>query len=69
MYALLIHNLTVVDDKAVAADGTRSPTTRTMATRTFGRYVLRMSSSFIRNSNVIVRTRSPSRSTIASTYR
>src|SRR5664280_1450659 len=50
MDALPIHNLTVVDDEAIAVDGTRSPTTKRITTRTFSRYVLLMSSSFIRNS-------------------
>src|SRR5450759_584131 len=40
MDALPIHSLTVVDDRAVAADGARSPTTRRIATKTFSRRVL-----------------------------
>src|SRR5450759_3289452 len=37
MDALPIHSLIVVDDKAVAVDGARSPTTRRIATKTFSR--------------------------------
>src|SRR5450830_1786767 len=58
MDALPIHSLIVVDDKAVAADGTRSPATRRIATRTFSRRVLLVSPSFIRNNNTIVCIRS-----------
>ena len=49
MDALPIHSLIVVDDKAVAPDGTRSPTTRRMAARALSKCVLFMSPSFIRN--------------------
>ena len=42
---------TVVDDKAVAADGIRSPATRRVATRSFNRHDLLIIPSFIENNS------------------